>query len=157
MHNISTAFWTMRNQPQNRLIALAVIAGLTVLGCRDSRPERVPVSGQVLIDGQPLTFGNIMFMTKGARPSSGKIREDGRFTLSCYEGENGDDGVVPGMHQVLISASRPVAGNKVEWLAPAKYGQFATSGLTFEITEPTDDLAINLTWDRSPPGKPFIE
>ena len=121
------------------------------LGCSDGRPDRVTVSGQVLIDGAPLSQGNIKFVPEGARPSAGTIEEDGRFTLTCYDG---NDGVIPGRHRVQISANEILDESKVKWWAPKKYCDFRKSGLTFTITEPTDDLKIELTWDG---GKPFIE
>ena len=54
---------------------------LAATGCGDGRPERVPVAGVVLIDGEPLTSGNIKFVPKDGRPSAGKIGPDGRFNL----------------------------------------------------------------------------
>ena len=128
---------------------------LTILwsgvGCSDGRPARVTVSGQVLIDGAPLSQGNIKFVPEGARPSAGIIAEDGRFTLTCYDG---NDGVVPGTHRVQVSASEILGESKVKWWAPKKYCDFRKSELTFEIMEPTDDLKVELTWDG---GKPFVE
>jgi hypothetical protein len=132
------------------LTAAVVLAS----GCGDKRPARVPVSGRVLIDGQPLTAGNIKFVPEGARASSGKVDAQGKFTLTCYDGE---DGVVPGRHRAQISAMEVISASKVKWLAPPKYADFRTSGLEFEITEPTDDLKVNLTWEGSPPGKPFVQ
>jgi hypothetical protein len=111
----------------------------------------VPVSGQVLIDGQPLTVGNVKFVPDGARASSAKLDAQGRFKLTCYDGE---DGVIPGRHRAQISAMEVISASQVKWLAPPKYADFRTSELEFEITEPTDDLKINLTWDG---GKPFIQ
>lgn len=120
-------------------------------GCGDGRPTRVKVSGKVLIDGKPLTHGNIKFVPEGARPSAGKIDENGNFTLTCYDG---NDGIIPGTHRVQISASEILSGSKVKWHAPRKYSDHLKSGLSFEITEPTDDLTIELTWDG---GKPFVK
>jgi hypothetical protein len=134
----------------SRLCLLAAVAPL-VSGCGDERPERVEVSGQVLIDGQPLTVGNVKFIPTGSRPSSGKLDAEGKFTLTCYDG---GDGVVPGKHRVQISAMEVISASKVRWLAPPKYADFRTSELEFEITEPTDDLKIELTWDG---GKPFVQ
>jgi hypothetical protein len=128
---------------------LAALASIT--GCSDGRPTRIPVSGTVLVDGKPLTQGNIKFVPTGARPSAGKLDENGRFTMACYDG---DDGVIPGTHRVAVSASKIIGESKIQWFAPKKYADFRTSGLTFEITEPTENLTINLTWDG---GKPFIE
>ena len=121
------------------------------LGCGDGRPARVAVSGQVLIDGEPLQQGNIKIVPEGARPSAGTIAEDGRFTLTCYDG---NDGVVPGTHRVQISASELLDGSKVKWWAPKKYSDFRRSELVYEISEATDDLKIEITWDG---GKPFID
>jgi len=61
---------------------------------------------------------------------------------------------VPGTHRVAISASKILSENKVQWFAPKKYADFRTSGLTYEIKEPTDNVKIELTWNG---GKPFIE
>jgi hypothetical protein len=104
-----------------------------------------------LIDGKPLTLGNIKFVPEGARPSSGKLDSEGRFTLTCYDG---DDGVVPGKHRAQISAMEVIGPTKVKWFAPPKYADFRTSELEYEITEPTDDLKIELTWDG---GAPFVQ
>ncbi len=132
------------------LLASLPVVG-AVVGCSDGRPERLEVSGQVLIDGQPLTYGFVRFVPKGARPSSGKLDEDGRFTLTCYGNE---DGVVPGVHQVEVNAGEPISSTKTYWHAPKKYSRFRTARLTQEISESTDSLVINLTWDG---GKPFTE
>lgn len=133
------------------MYAVQCAALLLAAGCGDGRPTRVTVSGQVLIDGKPLAAGNVKFVPDGARPSSGKLEEGGRFTLTCYDG---GDGVVPGTHRVQVSAMEVIDASKVKWLAPPKYADFRTSGLSYEINESTDSLKIELTWDG---GKPFIQ
>ncbi len=131
------------------LLACAVlVAGLC--GCRDGRPTRVPVSGRVLVDGEPLTRGHVRFVPEGARPSGGILDSDGRFTLTCYDGQ---DGAVLGTHRVEVSASEMVAGG-IRWHAPKEYNRFATSGLEVEIDGPTDSLELNLTWGGR---RPFTE
>jgi hypothetical protein len=137
----------MRSFPFLLLFVLVV----TLAGCGDGRPKRLAVSGQVLIDGKPLTYGHIRFVPKGARPSGGRLDDQGRFTLSCY-GEN--DGIVPGVHRVEVNASEPLTAKTVKWHAPKKYFRYTFSGLEQEITDSTDSLVINLTWDG---GKPFVE
>lgn len=131
------------------LVSLPVVGA--VVGCSDGRPERLTVSGQVLIDSQPLTYGYVRFVPKGARPSTSMLDENGRFTLTCYGNE---DGVVPGVHQVEVNAGEPLSSTKTYWHAPKKYARFRTSPLKQEITESTDSLVIDLTWDG---GKPFTE
>jgi hypothetical protein len=133
-----------------KFLALLVVP-LAVVGCGDGRPERLEVSGQVLIDGEPLTHGYVRFVPKGARPSSGRLDENGHFTLTCY-GDN--DGVVPGLHQVEVNGGESLSGTKKYWHAPKKYSSFRFTPLTQEITESTDSLVIELTWDG---GKPFTE
>ena len=128
---------------------ILVIAAL--VGCSDGRPARLAVSGQVLIDGKPLTYGYIRFVPQGGRPSGGRLDEQGRFTLSCY-GEN--DGIIPGVHRVEVDGSEPLSATKRKWHAPKKYFRYRTSELTQEITGPTDSLVVNLTWNG---GKPFVE
>jgi hypothetical protein len=125
-----------------------------LLGCSDERPDRVPVSGQVLLDGVPLSQGSVRFVPAGGRPSIGKLDEQGRFTMTCFDG---GDGVIPGKHRVAVTGSKILSETKIQWFAPPKYADFRTSGLEFAINEPNDNLKIELTWQGSPPGKPFVE
>lgn len=121
---------------------VVLIAG--VVGCGDGRPKRVAVSGRVLIDGEPVPGGSIRFVPDGERPAASELDEQGNFTLRCYDEE---DGVVVGTHRVQIAAREVKPGGKVQWYAPKKYSNFRSSGLTVEVTEPTDDLVIELTWE----------
>jgi len=132
---------------------LAAACSLVMLmaGCGDGRPARVPVSGQVLIDGQPVTCGFISIAPEDARMSTGQIGADGRFTMSCF---GGDDGVVPGTHKATVAAFRQIDDATRQWFAPKKYSEIETSGLTVTIDGATDSLLVNLTWGG---GKPFVE
>jgi hypothetical protein len=128
-------------------LTFAVVCFVVAIeGCGDGRPRRVAVSGQVLIDGKPLTYGDVKFVPEGARPSSGKLDPNGRFTLTCYDG---DDGVVPGLHRVGVSASE-IKREQTTWHAPIKYANFRTSGITVQIDKPTDSLVIELASDGRP-------
>jgi hypothetical protein len=130
------------------MLALAVTA---MLGCGDGRPPRTAVSGQVLIDGKPLSYGYVRFVPRNGRPAGGRLDEQGRFTLSSY-GVN--DGIVLGEHRVEVDGSESLSATKRKWHAPKKYFRYRTSGLTQEITGPTDSLVINISWNG---GKPFVE
>jgi len=129
----------------------ACLAVAATVGCGDGRPRRVPVSGQVLIDGQPLTYGYVRVIPIDARPATAQIGPDGRFMLKTFED---GDGAVLGTHPVTVSANEYLSETSQRWHAPKKYADPGTSGLTATIDGPTDSLVINLTWDG---GKPFVE
>jgi hypothetical protein len=124
---------------------------IVLAGC-DNRPTRVPVSGIVTVDGQPLSRGNIKFVPKDGRPSAGSIGPDGRFTLTCYDG---NDGALLGTHRVQVAANRIISDSQIEWFAPPKYADFRTSGIEVPITEPVEDLKIELSSEGR--KLPYIE
>jgi hypothetical protein len=121
-------------------VALGVVANL---GCGDGRPKRVPVSGQVLIDGQPLTFGFVRFAPPDSRPSTGQLDQNGNFVLTCFEP---GDGAVIGKHKVTVMGQEAIGHETIKWHAPKKYANPNTSGLEQEITEPTNSVKIEITW-----------
>jgi hypothetical protein len=121
-----------------------------LVGCGDGRPKRVPVSGRVTIDGKPLPAGFIQVCPANQRVATGNIGPDGRFQLTTFDP---NDGCVVGKHPVAVSG-REVKGNALLWHAPKKYSNMDTSELQVEVTGPTDNVEINLTWDG---GKPFKE
>jgi hypothetical protein len=125
----------------NAHLTLVVFVLIALSGCGDGRPNRVPVSGTVLIDGQPLTRGYVKFVPANGRPSVGTIGEAGKFTLTCFDG---GDGAIPGTHRVQVAANRIISANKIEWYAPPKYADFRTSEIEIEVLEPVDNLKIEL-------------
>jgi hypothetical protein len=134
-----------------RTILAALGSLLVFTGCGDGRPERLPVMGQVLIDGQPLTFGQVLFHSKNHRPATGKIQSDGRFELSTYER---GDGCVVGSHHVTVDAGENVSVTARKWHAPPKYASPNGSGIVVDVEEDMAPVEISLTWDG---GKPYVE
>jgi hypothetical protein len=130
------------------LVGLAIASAA---GCSDAKPERVPISGTVLIDGQPVDRGSVMFVNGQTRPAMSVIDKDGRFQLTCFQP---GDGAVLGKHKVKVTVSEGIDEHSMRWFAPKKYADENTSGLEVEVTEPRDDMKIELTWDG---GKPFVE
>jgi hypothetical protein len=121
-------------------------------GCSDGRPTRVPVSGEVLIDGKPLGYGHVQFVpNNGERPSGGQLDKNGRFTLGCFER---DDGAVLGTHRVTVQGGEYRNDAETFWHAPKKYGDALSSGLTQEIKAPIDSVKVELSWDGK---KPYLE
>ncbi|WP_425615837.1 hypothetical protein NA78x_005769 [Anatilimnocola sp. NA78] len=124
--------------------AVLVVALLGLAGCGNSGPQVVPVSGVVLIDGAPLSYGHIQVIPTGWRPASGSIGADGRFTLTTnVQG----DGVAVGTHKVAILAGESITTDLTKWHAPKRYSDIKTSELTATITGPTSDLKIELMSD----------
>ncbi|HEX3599586.1 MAG TPA: hypothetical protein VHU84_05550 [Lacipirellulaceae bacterium] len=121
-----------------------------MLGCGDSAIERIPVSGEVLLDGQLLTSGSIRFVPQEGRPSSAAIQSNGRFELSseCVD-RTKEIGAAPGHYRVQVASSKIIDDKTIQWNAPSKYADFRTSGLEITIDKPTKDLRIKLSSDES--------
>jgi hypothetical protein len=64
------------------------------------------------------------------------------------------DGCVTGQHPVTVLGSKPVNQQTIRWYAPKKYANGATSGLTLDVSEPTEEAELKLSWEG---GKPFDE
>ena len=137
---------------KSSLLSTAALFAAIAVGCGDGRPQRVPVSGKVLIDGAPLTRGALRFNPAEGRVATGAIGADGTFELMTYEP---GDGVVTGTHAVTVHASEELNDGSVRWFVPKKYHHAATSGLSQTIEGPTNDVVIELTWDGKP--GPYVE
>jgi hypothetical protein len=130
---------------------LLLLALVTVFigGC-DSGPTVYPVSGQVLINGQPLAAGVegfIQVIPDDGRASTGRIDPtDGTFTLGCF-GE--DDGCIPGDHKVTVTVITMAGGRSLS-LIPEEYGNPDETSLTATIDGPIEDLKIELTGELKP-------
>ena len=128
---------------------LAVL--LLPAGCGKGRTPRVPVAGQVLLDGKPVTTGFIWVIPSDGRAATGTIDSGGRFRLTTFDD---GDGCIRGTHGVEVVSKQRVSATETRWLVPKKYLHAATSGVQATIDGPTDTLAIQLTSDGA---KPEIE
>lgn len=109
-------------------------------------PARVPVSGAVTLDGQPVEGANVVFATDRAGKAYNAMAvtdAQGRFRLQTFRPQ---DGAVPGTHRVQIAKSTfsdppadlppeasftPVETSQL----PKRYRDAKTSGLTAEVAE----------------------
>jgi hypothetical protein len=132
-------------------VGVLLLLAVALAGCGDGRPKRVPVSGRVLIDGQPLKAGMIRVLPADDRAALGAIGPDGRFTLTTFEP---NDGCVLGKHRVTVSGNENRGPSAIFWHAPKKYIDPNESGLELDITGPLDNIELKLTWEG---GKPFLE
>jgi len=117
------------------LVALVAPA----LGCGRNGPRPVPVSGTVTVDGEPLAGGAIMVAPEKGRAAGGRIGPDGRFELSSWQL---GDGVALGSHRVEVIATKPLPGNRRQWLVPKNVRSLATSPLRLEVTGPTTAAVV---------------
>jgi hypothetical protein len=113
----------------------------------------VPVSGKVLIDGQPLTRGLVTIHPEGHRQSIANIEPDGSFKFTCYQP---GDGTYTGTHVVCVTACEEVDATTNRWHAPQVYANRLASELRATIDGPRDDLEINLTWQGSNHDGPYL-
>lgn len=126
-------------------LKLAIVALVVCLaGCGQGL---VDVSGQVMLDGEPLTTGTVVFTADDKPMAVGDIGEDGRYSLQT----GGEPGVLPGDYRVSVSAyrTRPAVdgtGEPIpELLTPAKYNNAATSGLTATVGGGNDEINLDLS------------
>jgi hypothetical protein len=110
-------------------------------GCGPGGTERVPVRGQVLYCGQPLTGGTIVFTPDAERGGRGplalgEIDAEGHYTLRT--GDN--PGAVPGWHRITVAA----AGSEPP--LPRRYRDPEHSGLCRQVL-PDRPNVIDLSLD----------
>src|SRR5262245_58520873 len=123
------------------LIGFCCLGSVIAIGC--NRPawqfETAPVTGKVLVDGKPLTRGNVLFVPNQGRAASADIRTDGTFALSTYAES---DGATVGIHKVAIHAIagdegtvlNPEVSTEIKTpLIPARYSNHDQSGIQFDV------------------------
>jgi hypothetical protein len=129
------------------IAAAAVLAALLTTGC--GRPsyqlETAPFTGKVMLDGQPLGSGYVVFSTTRGRMSTGTIQPDGTFVMATYEE---GDGAQIGTHPVMITPipSDEFSAGQKPIPVPVRYTKAGTSGLTAEVKPGEDNYQeFNLT------------
>jgi hypothetical protein len=122
-----------------------------VVGCNRG-PQVAPVRGRVVLDGQALKFGTVMFQhSQGGQPSVGEIAPDGSFVLSTSRPE---DGAIVGTNKVRVTCyssqspeNRDAGGDSLgTLLIPRKYTIFSSSGIEFDVPpEGLTDVTVELS------------
>ena len=134
-----------------------VIMCLVLAGCHqgpddpwsEQRKSVVPVTGFVMLNGEPLAGATVIFRSLSENiGASGISDENGQVSFKTYE-EN--DGVVLGEHQVIVTkyqeAKLPEGVDLDEigdipepkLLTPELYADFETSPLTVTVEESGDN------------------
>ena len=143
-------------------ISVLVVAVL-LSGCGSGLPATAPVSGLMLLDGKPVAKASVVFIPKGGgRTGTGETDENGRFTLTTFET---DDGALVGMHSVCVTkreitvlgyapTDNPQDGTSTAIMrlktqerfdVPKQYAAPQTSGIEVDVKEAMEPLRIELT------------
>lgn len=150
-------------------LAVSMLACLCLGGC-GARSTRVPVSGVVTLDGNPLAEAAVTFMPQAAGTLGVAVTDEGgRFVLR----EAGiRPGIAPGEYEVAIYkadgpplpavettpasqiadpttfntlAPQPSDQKPPKFIVPERYGSPKTSELRATVTGPITDLVFALT------------
>ena len=145
-----------RQFPSFRLsVGSALLAALVgVVGCG---VKRIPTSGTVTLDGQPMTVGVIQFIPDASKGNklrlgcSGAI-SDGRWSLATSGMERADTGQGAPVGWFKVVWTNPHEGSKAPGMTAgpkvaAKYQQEQTTPLSIELTDPppAEGYKIELT------------
>jgi hypothetical protein len=129
--------------------ALAVVVPL--VGCGGSgRPNTVTVTGQVLLDGQPLPGTAVMFTgPEGGAPVTAVTDANGNFKLDAVIGLNKvavakTEGGGGAGEAELAPAEEATTPPPVRSVLPAKYANPATSGISVEVKPGMGPVRIEL-------------
>jgi hypothetical protein len=127
-----------KSESKSSRVLLSIGVGiLGIVGCGTGREKTYPVEGIVVFkDGSHVKVGTVE--TKSLRTGAqarGTIDQDGRFTLSTFET---NDGAVAGDHQVVVVQFIQVEGIKnyrpsTMGVVNRKHASYATSGLVMRV------------------------
>ena len=133
----------------DRIVASLAVIVLICSGCgKEGLPNMVPIRGEAIFQGEPLSDGFVVYLPKKAgvgRQATGAIKPDGSFVLTT---QKGGDGAMHGEYDIVIFEDAAPAGefaSREEYEAamqrrerskiPQKYSNQATSGLSDTVDE----------------------
>lgn len=119
---------------------VAAISSLSLIGCGDSRPKAIPVSGKVTYKGKEVPVGALVVFhpTDPAREKQiggkpfGKVGDDGTFTLTTY---TTGDGAPEGEYGVTVEW-RPPAQSETKFQLSAEGSSAAPNKLQGKFSDP---------------------
>lgn len=118
-----------------------------VVGCsKESGPQRIPVSGNVTYNGQPVKEGTITFGAVSKGTGGVAVIRDGKFQV--------EKGLFVGSYTIMINAVKenlidlpPLEAAKrrdSNLAVPKKYTDVKTSGLTLKVEKGDSSKELNL-------------
>ena len=134
---------------RHRVRGILWVAVIVVAGCGPSTSETAKVRGTVTLDGKPLTQGIIKIIPERGRAGKGRLQTDGSFIVMTYEDGDGAR-VGPAAVTVTAATGGTHEGEERQWIAPSKFTNPSSSGLTCDIAAGTENvLEITLSSDGS--------
>lgn len=156
-----------RSASSGVVVAGAFVAFFTSAGCGGSSdaPRLVPVSGRVLVDGEPVERLTVIFAPDNQKGTSGPASvgataSDGSFTLTAPGNRSG---AVAGFHRVTVtcpfdpSAGSSPTGEKEAssgCALPADYADPMRTPLLIEVTAASASSPVQIEILRKPEPKP---
>jgi len=122
---------------------------VVVIGCGRSRPETIPVSGKVMLDGGAWPIKGMIIFTCSkpatgfpGRPGRATFNTDGTFVVGTYEK---DDGLMPGEYRVVVSCEEGAQDTESvpKSYVAARYQSPVNSGLTLTVPPGSDPIAVS--------------
>lgn len=115
-----------------------------LVGCGGSdRPQTIPITGRVTLNGQPPgEVGKLFFTPTQAaagyekRPATAGYTADGTYRVMSWVP---DDGLVPGSYTISVMPSDVTASKVAQ-----KYRQSGTSGLTVDVPADGGQVEFNI-------------
>lgn len=107
---------------------------MVALGCGDGRVKlpTASVAGAVTYQGKPLGLGRVIFLHPSGQAAAASLAANGTFQMVAFQGKN-QVAIQCYESATLDSGSGAGAGWPVKSLIPTRYGEFAASGLTFDV------------------------
>ena len=131
---------------------LAGIGILLIAGCGNSdRALTSSVTGTVTLNGKPVSKGQIVFETTGARPANGRIANGRIVEMTTYEP---NDGAPVGNHHVAVFVTTD--GASAVTASPGEAGKFDPNymgGTSLIPRQYNDPYSSGLTAEVKPDGR----
>ncbi len=132
-----------------------LLATVVAIGCGDSNPKTVKVTGKISYNGEPLKSGTIALIPEGeGYGATGQIQPDGTFQLTSFKP---NDGAAPGNYKVTVQVfpDESAGGDELGLPGaefgmgqkppiPLGYGDPATTKLTALINDGETELDLKL-------------
>ncbi len=138
----------MKRSAANPACVLVICVLICAPGC-DGGPKVVPVAGIATVDGKPLSGFVVTFIPDAEKGNtaeidcSGRLGDDGRFSITTDDRYNQYKGAPPGWYKVTIWSTDD---KKIP--VDAKFEGFKTTPLAIEVVADAPEGAYDLKFTK---------